>query len=366
MIRLMDLLTEVRRPGETWKTSTGFGAKNPDGDSRYFYGDTGESLAKRWASGENVSTDEESSPPKVQFDDNYTAQFKSARRNKSVVSYMLYHDSKLRQTVGSESMSTLREYCGSHYKSINHVLRGIETDNYLGIVTGDDQFRKIFAQAKPLIEQDPEYQSLNRDLVNAEDTYSTLSDAEYAKHDLTDPDYSWMDAMHTKLQPYRDEVNKLRARIRQVEDRHRNAVAEPLVRDFVRSRVEMIDRIFEKSSPIDEDIVVYRGVAGKDLIDLMKSNQGSEFVDEGFVSTSPDVFIAENFGVFEEDRATMEILVPVGSKVIHPNQHNATNQKDEEEVLLPRGSTFRVLDVTYSKEDDRHHIRLEHVPMSGG
>jgi hypothetical protein len=121
-----------------------------------------------------------------------------------------------------------------------------------------------------------------------------------------------------------------------------------------------LDRAFDYGAQsLTEDTVVYRGM-DKDAIGELK--EGDTFTDRGFNSTSIDKEAAEIFTRMEDDEGDetsgylAHILLPKGTKVISPevSSKNLTKkakallkgqslQGGEQEVLLRRGTTYRVI-----------------------
>ena len=93
---------------------------------------------------------------------------------------------------------------------------------------------------------------------------------------------------------------------------------------------QRLDGIFKRVSA-PEGYVVYR-TAPTDK--LLQKAVGSTFVDEGFVSTT----ISRDFGYGFD----MAIRIPKGSKALYTDPFN---QESEGEVLIGRGSKFKVLAV---------------------
>lgn len=102
-----------------------------------------------------------------------------------------------------------------------------------------------------------------------------------------------------------------------------------------------MDRAFEKAPPLKESLVTYRG--GQFPSDVPV---GAEFTDNGFVSTGATPFTAAYsfWAANGKKGVVMEIVVPKGTKAIVPDMALKRDREQwiEGEVLLPRGSRFRV------------------------
>lgn len=103
-----------------------------------------------------------------------------------------------------------------------------------------------------------------------------------------------------------------------------------------------IDSAISKAPPLDADTVLFRGM-GKGAGVTFKV--GQEFSDKGFVSTSMDRNVGDDFAV--GDGAFIRINAPKGTRgayvdLLSPND-------TEQEFLLPRGSRFKVRKITKGK-----------------
>lgn len=118
-----------------------------------------------------------------------------------------------------------------------------------------------------------------------------------------------------------------------------------------RLEIEKMDMAFEKTLPLKNDIIAYRGghtkalgLEDRDLrampqSELEKRFTGKAIVDNGFMSTSTSESVAKDFseGVF------FNILTPKGSRVIPVDGNSA--YPGEREILFPRGSTFEIINI---------------------
>jgi hypothetical protein len=92
---------------------------------------------------------------------------------------------------------------------------------------------------------------------------------------------------------------------------------------------------------------------------------GLEFMDKGFVSTSINEATATEFGASEVlggggTGVVVEITVPTGSSVVSVNEvTHSIEMAEQEEILLQRGSTFRVTSISNSVPP---RIRVELKP----
>lgn len=115
-----------------------------------------------------------------------------------------------------------------------------------------------------------------------------------------------------------------------------------------REAVREIDR-FTTLGKFPENTVVYRGVSAAGLGEYANNPQalkGKTIRDKGFISTTLDESVGRNFAKYydfhhysnEKPGAIFEIRVPKGTRA-------GMIPSSEREVILPRGSRFRVVDV---------------------
>jgi hypothetical protein len=108
--------------------------------------------------------------------------------------------------------------------------------------------------------------------------------------------------------------------------------------------VPKIDAAMEASSTA-EDAVTYRGILMSSE-DFAAWSPGAEVTDKAYVSTSTDKQIAMDFlQGSASKRVLVKVSVPKGSRAIAPSQFTG-EMWAEEEVLLPRDSSFRIDKVT--------------------
>jgi hypothetical protein len=122
-----------------------------------------------------------------------------------------------------------------------------------------------------------------------------------------------------------------------------------------------IDRAIARAS-LDRDVVLWRGMSTKSLGDLDRLT-GSIITDNGFASTSLYRRTADSFVGYaaEEGReaAVVRMLAPRGASALPVD--SLYGQSWEEEMLLPRGSRFRVISVDRTS-GDAPIITMELVP----
>jgi SPP1 gp7 family putative phage head morphogenesis protein len=131
----------------------------------------------------------------------------------------------------------------------------------------------------------------------------------------------------------------------------------------IRNEVSAIDSAMAKVT-LPQDIGVWRGTGidafGVSSVDDLSRLRGTIIQDNGYVSTSLNKSTANSFyGLYSgaDESAMVQIHVPAGTKVIP--QNNATGRRTkreedqgetgEEEFILPRGSSFEVVDVATTR-----------------
>jgi hypothetical protein len=105
-----------------------------------------------------------------------------------------------------------------------------------------------------------------------------------------------------------------------------------------------LDKAFkDPRNRTQKDTTLYRGIDNATLLDSMEV--GSTITDKGFVSTTYSQDVAKGFSQDEEEMtdtgAVITIRVPKGRPAI--DMQNISEAGDEEEVLLPRNSKFKVV-----------------------
>lgn len=105
--------------------------------------------------------------------------------------------------------------------------------------------------------------------------------------------------------------------------------------------IKSSDEAFAAVPPLDKDIVVGRKMQGYKPFDAYPPpmTAGAEYQDLGYGSTS------KKTGTWSGD-FHMEIQIPKGRKVLDLNHTTGSNYSNEEEILLNRGTTYRVISDT--------------------
>ena len=118
--------------------------------------------------------------------------------------------------------------------------------------------------------------------------------------------------------------------------------------DFIKRAIQTLDKIFEtKAFEFSEDTVVYRYLKHAPYSEFFKLEEGDILEDKGFVATSRGLNWSPGGLYTDVTRLRIHVkkgtpFIPIGSVSYHPY---------EEEILLNRGSRFRVLATTWDSTD---------------
>jgi len=110
-----------------------------------------------------------------------------------------------------------------------------------------------------------------------------------------------------------------------------------------------MDSLMDKVPPLEQSETVYRGVSGDIATKLVDAPIGTIITDKGYVSTSRDKELAQDFMTVgnsdNQTRALMAITLPEGTKALDVSKFylNNPNMSLEKELILPRGSQFQII-----------------------
>lgn len=105
-------------------------------------------------------------------------------------------------------------------------------------------------------------------------------------------------------------------------------------------QIAHIDAVLRRSR-MTEDVHVYRGLTGDIAKRALRAKPGSVIRDKGYVSTSLHSSVAAD-SFSGEDGVVLKLMLPKGNRAYLMNGRGASNFASEHEVLLPRGSRFRI------------------------
>jgi hypothetical protein len=113
--------------------------------------------------------------------------------------------------------------------------------------------------------------------------------------------------------------------------------------ETIQKDVKAIDSALNKSK-VPENVSAFRGLYHSEIANAFADGDsgrlvGMEFQDDGFISTSLDANTAYRHSRADPDSALARIYVPEGSRGAYVDP---VTQRGEAELLLPRGTRFRV------------------------
>jgi predicted ABC-type ATPase len=115
--------------------------------------------------------------------------------------------------------------------------------------------------------------------------------------------------------------------------------------DEISKTIGVLDKAFVDAPPLTMDMMVSRAVS-RDVVKDLRLVDGATIKDLGFVSTSLSKRVVDEF--IHGPSMIFDIRVPAGAKVLSvPSIRGLKSRfsQREAEVLLPRGSAFRILSV---------------------
>lgn len=162
---------------------------------------------------------------------------------------------------------------------------------------------------------------------------------------------------------YKVDSNKLNTKLR--EDKHlpvnhskKSSASKPMV--------EHLDHA--TNHKLTKPLIVYRGSQGKDNAgDAAFQNVGHEFTDHGYTSTTTSHRIAHSFSnrfpsKHEHSDHIFAIHLKPGDKAHHVDMHPVPDDDiDENEILLHRGTRFRVIGHTSHDDGRNSKIHVTHL-----
>lgn len=127
-----------------------------------------------------------------------------------------------------------------------------------------------------------------------------------------------------------------------------------------------VDKIASKGI-IKQDTIVYRSIDGifsdGKMLDLNSIKPGDTFNDSAHTSVSVKKIISkgEGNGIFDR-KVQLQILLPEGSRGTYIDSYAGTGLYRQQEILLPRNSTFRVIDYPTIDANGVYTYKVELLP----
>lgn len=127
-----------------------------------------------------------------------------------------------------------------------------------------------------------------------------------------------------------------------------------------------LDEIFAESKTT-KDVQVFRGIKDPSSIfgDSWKAdgdNTGLGWLDRGFTSTTADESVSKS--LFSDGNTVMRILIPKGTSAAFFSHHESLAE-DEKEIVINRGSRFRIRQDYGVGSDGIRHLDVEVLPQEG-
>ena len=129
------------------------------------------------------------------------------------------------------------------------------------------------------------------------------------------------------------------------------------------ANIDVIDRDFDDAPTLPQTMILYRGLHSEYSDELMDSYEvGDLFTDNAYASTTTDRTVAKNWvdDGSGEPRLVLEIVAPEGTQAINMNAYlgGYSQHSYEDEVLLDRGTTFRVISKTTDPDGTTRVMRV--------
>jgi phage-related protein (TIGR01555 family) len=111
--------------------------------------------------------------------------------------------------------------------------------------------------------------------------------------------------------------------------------------------VKGIDSAIAKTPGLEKKTELFRGLKSKDLAEAARTNPksliGKSVKDDAFMSTTTSNKMARSFaGISDKNGVVLKINVKKGTKALSMDQFGNKNTDNEKEMLLARGSSFKI------------------------
>ncbi|KNY20370.1 ADP-ribosyltransferase [Methylobacterium sp. ARG-1] len=229
---------------------------------------------------------------------------------------------------------TVESFVASHPKGRAHALRLLAADHKAGrIGFGDAQKAADTAKASAAAKYDETKFSdfSNTDNATVQEVERDLYRAMIQKPETPDE----IAAINNYSGASFSEINGFLRKRAAAKDR-----SNPYKEEDLGPEIRNLDRVLKRSK-MTEDTVVYRGMSGEFAQRVKALKPGAILRDGGYVSTSLHRSTAdESFS--GEDGVVLKLLLPKGNRAYLMNGRGASSFAMEHEVMLPRGSRFRI------------------------
>lgn len=184
--------------------------------------------------------------------------------------------------------------------------------------------------------------------------YAVLTGDDVHDQESMTPDLSpdEVKAIQTYTGPHYPEINRILRQGQYPSNSINNAAYDQAIKDM--------QALFERAHT-SEPILVHRGIAYAPWLPD-KLATGSVITDKGLVSSTTDIDVANSDFAAGAGGVRFDISVPAGHPAL--SVKNQSGMADEQEVILPPGTQFKITSDAQD-EDDIRVVKMEVVPIAG-
>ena len=198
-----------------------------------------------------------------------------------------------------------------------------------------EEEKTVFSNLEQARKLDAQYTEVEKDIIQSYTKYSGPAIAAYLRNAVTV-------FKNTKESTKFDGTNK--KIIQDYVTRSNIAIGKgDTLKPFsnINNFIEALDKIIDKSSPLKENLIVYRGVDSLflDGEKLCTFDIGQRFNDSAFTSAS-----VLPTGISSVGAIQLEIELPKGTNVAYLEKYTGIKLYNQQEVLIGRNSTFEIVD----------------------
>lgn len=231
--------------------------------------------------------------------------------------------------------ATVESFVAQHPKGRAHALRVLAADHKAGLIGfGQGSQPTPAAQAKP---DAPSKYDINNfsDFSQTDDHTVREVERDLYKQMLPEPETApEIQAINAYSGSAFKAINTYLRQNAEAKDG-----GKPYDQPYIGEKMKNIDAVMKRSR-MTEDTIVYRGMTGAIAKQIRQAKPGSIVRDAGYTSTSLYSSVAN--GSFGYDGVVMKLLLPKGNSAYIMNGRGASLFPGEHEVLLPRGSRFKI------------------------